>query len=145
MTARPVDYGGETDKDRRYNIKDNTLRKNPDVLFYDTLRNNSTCNLIFITDFPAEWKAAIFDQYPETEEIKLKDKVDLKLGGKTGEKGKKGKKGKKGNINIYPSGKFVIQGKENHLDEFDQLFNPLKDQMNNKRLANKQMKQEPHG
>lgn len=124
MAARPFDYPKGMGPAQKRRFKETELLENPDTLWYDTRRDDSRCNLIFFTNFPADWKASILDQYPETEEIQLPDKIQFKLSGKL----------VKGTVCIYPSGKFVIQGSESNLDEFDERFKTLKLQMEIKKL-----------
>lgn len=79
----------------------------------------------FLNQF-SRWKDAIRDQYPQTNEVPLADRMNLRLSD-----------GQRGTIFIFPSGKFVIQGSENSLDEFEGEFEKLKLQMEVKRLQRK--------
>lgn len=115
MPAHSFNYPQEINDEDKKIFKEKTLRRNPDILYFDTKKNNSRCNLIFFTNFLHHWKAAIINQYPGTIEVPLPDKVDLKLSGAN-----------KGNVNIYPNGKFVIQGTESNFVEFENRFDTLR-------------------
>lgn len=112
MPARKFDYPNQGKKAKK-SFKDRTLKNNPDVLYEDVRRNDSTCDLIFLTNFKEVWKTVILEQYPETTETPMPDKTILRLSND------------RGTISIFPSGKFLIQGTTDNMQTFEESFDDL--------------------
>lgn len=112
--------------------KDKTLKENPEVLFIDYVQQRQgrkKNNLIFFTDFIYAWEDALCDHYAHvsSEGIgsggRLKvckdrhlDKDDPLL-----------------TITYYTKGKVMVQGNEENLEAFEEVFPLLKTEVNNKK------------
>lgn len=96
MAARPITYPPGCSVGDKRKIKQKTLGKYKDKLFYDTKCDCEKCNFILQASNKEKWLAAINERYKVIEEKELISKI-LKL--------------EDGSICVYDSGKIVIYGK----------------------------------
>lgn len=112
MPARRFDYPKGMEDEEKKIFKHKTLMKNPEILYEDTYQTGIRCNLIFFTRSGADYRAAIEDAYPQSKDIQMANKLKLELSDG-------------GTVSIFPSGKILIQGKEENLDAFEKMFNKI--------------------
>lgn len=113
MPTQRFQYPEGLGKEGKKKFRDRELNKYPDVLFEDLRRDESRCNLIFLTNFKKDWKTVILREYAGTAEIQMEDKIKLELSQM------------RGTICIFPSGKFLVQGTPEDLERFEDRFDSL--------------------
>ena len=113
--AIEIEYPPELNKKKRKEYKDKVLRERPETLFAD-LRSGNISNLIFFTDQPQAWLTAISAHYPDVQERQIDYASQLKC------KEVEDPGTVMTTVNVFDTGKVVVQGKNLQLFKRDFLL-----------------------
>ncbi|KAI4786467.1 hypothetical protein KUCAC02_037099 [Chaenocephalus aceratus] len=111
-----IEYPPELNGNDRKAYKDNLLRESPETLFADLFTSGEVSNLIFFTDNQSAWVTAIRAHYPYVIESRINDAVQLKFG-EVEDPGTV-----MTTVNVFDTGKVVVQGSNLQLFEHDFLL-----------------------
>ncbi|KAI9541791.1 hypothetical protein NQZ68_027159 [Dissostichus eleginoides] len=127
MPSIPIVYPSEIiDDSEKKAYKDDLLRESPETLFADLKQNGKISNLIFLTDQPLAWHAAISAHYPSVNKKRIQDAWQFKF--------KKVEDSETGltTVNVYDTGKVMVQG---NLTPFEEDFLRIKERTQQENAA----------
>lgn len=120
MRARSFVYPeGMEDEEMKKTFEHGTLEKEPEVLYEHRKKTGIRCDLIFFTRSGPHYMAAIEEAYPDPETSRMEENKKFKLKLSNG-----------ATVSIFDSGIIMIQGTEKLLEEFENRFDTIKQNVN---------------